>query len=40
LGVDTQVGERTARLQLPHVGRFAGWLAWHYKALLLEGVRV
>ena len=36
LADDTNVGERTARLYLAHLQRFAGWLAQHYQAPLLE----
>jgi integrase/recombinase XerD len=36
LANDTSVGERTARLYLAHLQRFAGWLAERYQAPLLE----
>jgi len=36
LADDTRVGERTARLYLAHLRRFASWLAQHYQAPLLE----
>jgi integrase/recombinase XerC len=36
LANDTKVGERTARLYLAHLRRFAAWLADRYQAPLLE----
>src|ERR671938_1393419 len=36
LADDTKVGERTARLYLAHLQRFARWLGQHYQAPLLE----
>jgi site-specific recombinase XerD len=36
LANDTKVGERSARLYLAHLRRFAGWLAERYQAPLLE----
>jgi site-specific recombinase XerD len=36
LAEDTKVGERTARLYLAHLQRFAGWLRERYQASMLE----
>jgi integrase/recombinase XerC len=36
LADDTRVGERTARLYLAHLRRFADWLVQHYQAPLFE----